>query len=964
MKKIITTLLFVLSFAIIGVAQAPQGFKYQAVARNASSEPYANTQLRVRLSILQNTSATGTAYIETHNVITSDLGVFNLNVGRGTAESGSFSTINWGSAAHYLKIEISTDDGLSYNALGTTQLLSVPYALYANQAGSGGGSDGDNSSTNELQTLTYDPTTNQLSISNGNSVTLPAAGTPGPKGDKGDKGDTGLQGPKGDPGNPSTDAQTLNLTGNQLSISNGNTVALPILPSYAAGTGINIIGNMITNTGDTNAADDLTNTSISDGDLTGTFSNLSIKPARVGTLQLSNNSITSEKLTNLGATTAGQVLQWNGTQWQAGSGNNSSNLWNNNRYTANITHNILEGSTVLITPDTCCAAVTNNAALIVDGGKFKSNGAIVVTKEASDSAIALQAKTLVEGNFNPIAVSGTSLPSNVRLRDGVGFGIGGKFVGGNRGIVAELRENQATTVLPTLATYDKYYGSDAIPTAGYFSSTSSVGLMSTSFGSHQFALNTYGIGIVGNNKSNADYSIGVLGTADSTADNTRIGLMGVTTQGRFDFNAIGVMGRVYDRNNLTEVGNGIGGFFEGSTGLQVYSTYKGIDAFTTDGVAAVFTNSPSSRVSTNSPTLIASNIGTGSAAEFAANDSNVPGVKISSKGSIRASHLLLTETGSTQSTYMQFNNINSSNNWRLSGHTSNAPVFQGRFDFEYYTASNQIFRTIISLHEAGRLGVNRSPQETLDVLGGIRASSVIYSTANNAKVFQGGDDFSLWDINQQNTMGVYGQQNSATGAILLGSTGAKLTGINNELNIEVLGRTRVRVNRGGMNVFSEAGNSEISQVIINNNGTYQGWVIADVLQASVKNFRMDHPNDPNKEIWYACIEGPEAAAYERGTATLNNGERFIEFSEHFAAVANAKSMTVILTPLYTDTYGLAIVEKTDKGFKVKELKSGSGNFSFDWEVKCVRKGYEDYKPVMTKKEIQEKYRTSQAEKEN
>lgn len=118
--------------------------------------------------------------------------------------------------------------------------------------------------------------------------------------------------------------------------------------------------------------------------------------------------------------------------------------------------------------------------------------------------------------------------------------------------------------------------------------------------------------------------------------------------------------------------------------------------------------------------------------------------------------------------------------------------------------------------------------------------------------------------------------------------------------------------------------------------------------ADQKNFRMDHPEDPTKEIWYTSLEGPEAAAYERGTAQLADGEVFVPFSEHFRLVANAKTMTVHLTPLCADTYGLAVVEKTKKGFKVKELRNGSGNFQFDWEVKCVRKGHEDFSPIRDK----------------
>ena len=124
-----------------------------------------------------------------------------------------------------------------------------------------------------------------------------------------------------------------------------------------------------------------------------------------------------------------------------------------------------------------------------------------------------------------------------------------------------------------------------------------------------------------------------------------------------------------------------------------------------------------------------------------------------------------------------------------------------------------------------------------------------------------------------------------------------------------------------------------------------------VVFSDVKNFRMDHPTKANKEIWYASLEGPEAAAYERGTASLENGEIFVEFTEHFGLVGNPKTMTVILTPLSSETYGLAVVEKTASGFKVKELMGGKGNFQFDWEVKAVRKGYENFRVIRDANEI-------------
>ena len=125
-------------------------------------------------------------------------------------------------------------------------------------------------------------------------------------------------------------------------------------------------------------------------------------------------------------------------------------------------------------------------------------------------------------------------------------------------------------------------------------------------------------------------------------------------------------------------------------------------------------------------------------------------------------------------------------------------------------------------------------------------------------------------------------------------------------------------------------------------------ITIDQLFKGVSNFSIPNPKNEDERIVYACIEGPEAAAYERGVGQLVNGEAVIEFSSHFRDIIDFESMTIQLTPGHWDTYGLAVIEKTSTGFKVKELKGGEGNFSFDWEVKAVRAGYENYRVIRSK----------------
>ena len=132
MKKLFTLLAFVAT--ITAFAQAPQGFNYQATVRNSSGQLLLNQDVLVKFNILQNSATGDIVYSETQTANTDDLGHIALVVGQGTATTGTFSTINWGSGTYYLGIELNT--GTGYVAMGTTQLLSVPYALYANSSAS------------------------------------------------------------------------------------------------------------------------------------------------------------------------------------------------------------------------------------------------------------------------------------------------------------------------------------------------------------------------------------------------------------------------------------------------------------------------------------------------------------------------------------------------------------------------------------------------------------------------------------------------------------------------------------------------------------------------------------------------------------------------------------------------------------------------------------------------------------
>ena len=134
MKKTILFLaLLLLSTTSFG--QAPDGINYQAVIRNLSGNLVANNTIALRIQVKQ-TSASGTiVFQERHSVTTSAQGLVNLVIGQGTLLGGNFSTINWAAGPYFVSLGVSFTNGTNYLDYGSQQLMSVPYALYAKNAG-------------------------------------------------------------------------------------------------------------------------------------------------------------------------------------------------------------------------------------------------------------------------------------------------------------------------------------------------------------------------------------------------------------------------------------------------------------------------------------------------------------------------------------------------------------------------------------------------------------------------------------------------------------------------------------------------------------------------------------------------------------------------------------------------------------------------------------------------------------
>ncbi|MEL6592139.1 MAG: hypothetical protein AAFQ68_18735, partial [Bacteroidota bacterium] len=290
-------------FPALLLGQSPQSVTYQAVVRDGNAL-ISDQLIAVEFSILQNGTV---VYQETHAPTTNTYGLFTAVIGDGAILMGDFGSIDWAESDYELKVRVDTGGG--YEDMGQNTLHSVPYALYSQkaheldslpyQAGNGvqiNGSTIENTAPDQVVSLSGNGATNvsgsypNFTISSTDAVNDADA-------------------------DPNNEIQSLSLSGTNLSLSNGGgSVTLPSSPSYSGGSGISITGNVIANTGDTDASDDITTSTSAAGDLGGTYPNPIVNGLR-------GRNVAST------APSTGQVYKWNGTAWAPADDNTGSSLW-------------------------------------------------------------------------------------------------------------------------------------------------------------------------------------------------------------------------------------------------------------------------------------------------------------------------------------------------------------------------------------------------------------------------------------------------------------------------------------------------------------------------------------------------------------------------------------------------------------------------------------------------------------
>ena len=214
MKRLILSLVAIATISLSSFGQAPEGFKYQAVVRDAGNIILNNQSVGMQMTIQQGSIGGVTVYQETFSLTTNAYGLVNLEIGSGTVVSGDFTTIDWSVGSYFIETAVDVTGGTSYAVMGTSQLMSVPYALYAKTSGSSTpgppgpqgpiGNDGAIGATGPQGPI-------------GNDGAIGATGPQGPIGNDGAAGATGAQGPIGNDG-------AIGATGAQGAVGNDGAV--------------------------------------------------------------------------------------------------------------------------------------------------------------------------------------------------------------------------------------------------------------------------------------------------------------------------------------------------------------------------------------------------------------------------------------------------------------------------------------------------------------------------------------------------------------------------------------------------------------------------------------------------------------------------------------------------------------------------------------------------------------------
>ena len=422
-------LILCLLFTSFVYAQAPQGINYQAVVRNASGNVISSSTVGLKVSIRQGSSSGPVVYSEGFTPTTTSIGLVNVVIGQGNVISGTFSAINWSTGTYYCELGLDVTGGTSYTTMGTQQFVSVPYALYAETSGNAG--------------TTYTAGT-------GINVTGSVISN---------TGDT----------NPNDDITTSTTAGGDLTGTYPNPILvntgvtantygsaslIPVLTidskgritaastvantgtAYTAGTGINIAGTVISNTGDANGADDITNSTTAGGDLTGTYPN----PILVNTGVTANTYGSTTQIPVITVDSKGRLTSVTTAAVSTGGGGTLDAAYDFGGAGAGRTITVDAGAVTLNSSASSEALLVNSSGTNSTGIRSNNTGTGVCFRAESTNPANTFAS--IQANTNSSNANNSAILGN---NDGAGYGVSGQIPNTGTGFAAVYGNNLRTT---------------------------------------------------------------------------------------------------------------------------------------------------------------------------------------------------------------------------------------------------------------------------------------------------------------------------------------------------------------------------------------------------------------------------------------------------------------------------------------------------------------------------------------
>ncbi len=947
MKTKILLILAIFAFCFNANAQSPYSFNYQSVIRDAGGNVLANTNVGLQLTILKG-SATGlVTYQENHNLTSNDFGLIHLQIGTGIIGFGEFDTLLWGEGPYFMQVGMDFSGGANYQTMGTTQLVSVPYALHARTADSivgGNVNEGDpifgasiaanisSTDTSNWNAHTMDTDTQLDSTGIASLGFVSGAHTTDTQLSETDVdafvANNGYLTTEVD-GDTTNEIQTLTIGNDTLYLSGGGYVKLPVSVVGFNGQYTNLIGAPVNVSHFTNDAGYLITEM--DGDPTNEIQTLSFNN---DTMYLSNGGGV-----DLSGYDNSAAINLNAVAITGNTSNISTNTGNISTNNSGIASNVTAISTNASGVSANGTAISGNTSSISTNNTAIGGNTTNITANAStmNTHILNDLDTDSSNEIQSLSLLGTSLSisggNTVNLRDASVWdtnAIGAYYLGS-----VGIGTNSPAFKLHVMDDSVAIYGLSSAQTSNNWQNIGVHGDVNTA--------SNPGRGVFGS-AYGANYGMAVRGEASTGAENHGVSGISLSTPSN-SINQFGVYGEARKGWSAVNAGTGNhwGGYFisTGSGGFTVGAS----------GTATTLGTGSNRGISGTANSNTASdNFGTIGFASGTISGINrgAYGQASNSTGTNYGMQGVASGAGLNQTGVYGYSNGTAGNNYGVDGTTEATGaenVGTGGFAYGINTGSNKNFGMYGFAQNADtNYGVYATVTGADNVNYGVY-SEVDGGTINNYAVY--GKNSSTGS--SSNSFGVYGLSDgvstSSNWGINGSATGSAGTG---SQNTGVLGSTdgAASFNIGVLGNAFGTGTSNYGVYSIASNGTnnYAGYFSGDVTITGNLNvtgsiakgsgtFKIDHPLDPeNKYLVHSFVESPEMMNIYSGNITTDaQGFATVELPAYFDA-AN-KDFRYQLTVM--GSFAQAIIKEkiSDNKFVVQ---TNNPNIEVSWQVTGVR----------------------------